>query len=131
MKLKANEIPEKYDLRNDITINVRDQKNTNTCWAFSTASIFESSVNKSQNKSLFFSPRHIEYATSKTFLDGINEKAYNRELDAGGNAYLGFNYATAGNGPVLESDMPFENNTNKIKLSDISNKKSSSEIRRI
>lgn len=123
LKLKTNEIPEKYDLRNDITINVKDQKNTNTCWAFSITSIFESNVRKNQNKSLVFSPRHIEYATSKTFLDGINEKAYNRELDAGGNAYLGFNYATAGNGPVLESDMPFENNTNKIKLSDISNKK--------
>ena len=56
LKLKTNEIPEKYDLRNDITINVKDQKNTNTCWAFSITSIFESSVRKNQNKSLVFSP---------------------------------------------------------------------------
>ena len=41
------------------------------------------------------------------------------KLDGGGNVYLGLNYITAGNGPVLEEDMPFEDNEDKIYLSDI------------
>lgn len=128
LKLKSSKMPEKYDLRNDIILNVKNQKSTNTCWAFTTTSIFESNIAKTQKKSLEFSPRHIEYATSKTFLDGINKKGYNREIESGGNVYLGFNYATAGNGPVLEEDMPFEENTNKIKLSDIDNKKMTTKL---
>ena len=122
LKVLANELPEKYDLRDDITIKVKDQQNTNQCWTFSTTSIFETTIAKTKGKSLLFSPRHIEYATSRTFLNGINNKGYNREIDSGGNVYIGFNYSTAGNGPVLEADMPFENNKNKINLSEIQNK---------
>lgn len=117
------EIPEKYNLNDDITIQVKNQQQTNSCWAFSTTSIFETTIAKTKNKSVLFSPRHMEYATSRNFLDGVNSKGYNREIDSGGNAYIGFNYATAGNGPVLEKDMPFENNKEKINLSDIQNKK--------
>ena len=123
LKASSDELPEKYNLNDDIEVQVKDQKNTNTCWAFSTTSILETTIAKTKSKTMFFSPRHIEYATSKTFLDGINPKAYSRELDSGGNVYLGFNYATSGNGPVLEEDMPFEDNANKINLAEIQNKK--------
>lgn len=101
-------------------LKVGNQQNTEGCWAFSTLSLLESNMLK-ENKQVipFFSTRHMEYATSYTFLDGINEKGYKREVGKGANVYLGLNYIISGNGPVLEEDMPFENNEEKIYLADI------------
>ena len=66
-----------------------------------------------------FSERHMDYATSKTFLDGINPEGFNREIGKGGIPICGLAYLTNGQGAVLEANMPFENNENKINLSEI------------
>ena len=50
LKALANELPEKYDLRDDITIQVKNQQNTNQCWAFSTTSIFETTIAKTKGR---------------------------------------------------------------------------------
>lgn len=107
-----------YYLNNDIQIKVKDQESTNECWAFATTTALETNVAKTRNQTIELSPRHIDYATSRTFLDGINSKGYNREIGYG-NYYISLAYCTSGNGPVLEEDMPFENNENKINLSEI------------
>lgn len=110
----------KYVLDPDKLI-IKNQKSTNECWAFATTSMIETNVTKTRNKQIELSPRHIDYATSKTFLDGTNKKGYNREVGFG-NFSISLGYCTSGSGPVLETDMPFEDNENKVNLSQIDKK---------
>lgn len=110
----------KYVLDLDKLI-IKNQKSTNECWAFATTSMIETNVEKTRNKQIELSPRHIDYATSKTFLDGTNKKGYNREVGFG-NFAIALGYCTSGSGPVLETDMPFEDNENKVNLSQIDKK---------
>lgn len=107
-----------YNLYDDYKFKIKNQLNTNECWAFATTTALETNIYKMRNKDIELSPRHIDYATSKTFLDGINEKAYNREIGFG-NIFIALGYCTSGRGPVLEKDMPFENNEDKINLAEI------------
>lgn len=117
--LKAS-YADKYVINN---LKVKDQKNTMECWAFSTTSIIESNIQKNTNqKSPELSPRHIDYASTKTFLDGTNTNTYDRELKSGGNSMIAMGYCTSGKGPVLESDMPFKDEEEKVTLSEIQNK---------
>lgn len=110
----------KYVLDLDKLI-IKNQKSTNECWAFATTSMIETNVTKTRNKQIELSPRHMDYATSKTFLDGTNKKGYNREVGFG-NFSISLGYCTSGSGPVLETDMPFEDNENKVNLSQIDKK---------
>ncbi len=107
-----------YNLYNDCKFRIKNQLSTNECWAFATTTILETNMLKMRNKDIELSPRHIDYATSRTFLDGINDKGYNREIGFG-NIFVALGYCTSGRGPVLEKDMPFENNENKVNLSEI------------
>lgn len=110
----------KYDLRDNISVTVRDQQNTGQCWAFSINSAIESNIEKlTGNVSPLFSARYLEYITSSTFLDGTNTPSYNREVGSGGVPSVALGAYTSGRGPVLEEDFPFENNQNKINLSEI------------
>ena len=114
-------IPSKYSLKDYINIPVKNQGTTSECWAFSMTSVLESYLAKSGQMTVIprYSERHMDYATSKTFLDGTNPIGYNRELGDGGNYFVGLGYLTNGTGAVLEEDMPFEDNENKINLSEI------------
>ena len=114
-------LPNRYVIVDDDKIStlVKDQMNTNECWAFTTTSIIETNVAKKRNKNILLSPRHIDYTCSRTnFLDGENLKGYNRGVGFG-NMYLSLAYCVSGKGPVLNEDMPFESNENKIYLSEI------------
>ena len=111
-------IDSQYNLHDDVEYRIKNQGSTNECWAFSTTILLENNAMKKRNLNIELSPRHIDYATSRTFLDGINTKGYNREVGYG-NFYVSMGYCTSGKGPVLESDMPFENNSNKVNLSAI------------
>lgn len=113
-------LPSSYNLNDDIKITVKNQGITNECWAFSMVSVLESNIAKRTGRvSERFSERHMDYATSKTFSDGTNKIAFSREVGDGGNAFVALGYATNGTGFVKESDMPFENNEEKEKLSSI------------
>ena len=134
--LKANNVS-KYNLKDIIPENVvvRNQMQTNTCWAFSTIAALESTLglqdynNGLEPKMYDFSERHMEYATSRTFLNGeINTQGFNRKIDAGGNPLISIAYLTNGMGAINEEDMEFENNTNLIELSEIQNKTITSKV---
>lgn len=116
----TNGLPAQYQLQDEISLKVKNQGDTMQCWAFATTSVLESNIAKTTGKaSPLFSVRHMDYATTKTFKDGINSIGFNRELGEGGNYYLSFAYLTNGTGAILEKEMPFENNENKVKLSEI------------
>ncbi len=122
----------KYDLRDIIknNVSIKNQEQTNSCWAFASLASLESNLamrdyknNRDTSKVYDFSERHMEYATSETFLNNkINDKAFGREVGVGGNSFISTAYLTNGTGAILESDMPFENNEDKIDIKEIENK---------
>ena len=117
-------ILDKYDLRDDVTtIRVKDQGSSKSCWTFSTLSVLETNLQKTKGEFSDFSERHMNYATSKTFLNGeINPWGYEREIQDGGNPMIALSYITRGSGPVLESDMEFTEDESQIDISEIQNK---------
>ena len=118
----------KFDLREYISIKVKDQQSTNFCWTFSINSILETNLLLTQNESIDFSERFLQYAASRYFKNNqINEDGV-KEVTAGGSQYMGLKYYSAGIGPVLEEDMPFENNMDLIELSEIQNKETVKQI---
>lgn len=123
IKVKGETFPSSYSLVSLGEVSpVRNQMQTGTCWAFTTNEMIESNLLKKNKLALSFSARHLEYYTSRNFLDGTNYDGLNRVVDDGGNFFMSLNYLKNNYGPVLESDMPFENNTNKLYLSNIKNK---------
>ena len=129
-RLKASVSDAKYSLKDNIALTVRNQYQTEECWAFTTTNLIATNLEKLGKASTFtlFSTRHMNYTTSQSFIDGKNSKGYNRDVADGGNCYLGLNYCTAGYGPVLETQMPFVNNANKIYLSQIEGKTVSKKV---
>lgn len=112
----------KFDLRDSIEITVKNQKSTSACWAFATNTVLETYLELKENEKFDFSERHMVYATSKTFTDGINSLGHNKQPVDGGNELIAMAYYTSGRGPVLEEEMPFDVNEQKISLSEIENK---------
>jgi C1A family cysteine protease len=111
----------KYNLADVLNMRVEHQGSTSECWAFSLIKSMETNIALTSGETELkdFSERHMDYATSKTFTDGINENGFSREVGKGGLPISGLAYLTNGEGAVLESDMPFEDNENKISLSQI------------
>ena len=113
--LKTTSIPGSYDLRDYIDIEVKDQKNTGECWAFTANTSLETYLSL-HNETYNFSERHIDYDTSTSFIDDQWSYSLNREVGSGGYSTTAFAYYSRGSGPVLEEDMPFEDNEAPIAL---------------
>lgn len=135
--LKAS-FDSKYSLKNVIPANmvIKNQEQTNSCWAFASLSSLETNLALSNykkgvnlSKVYDFSERHMEYATSKTFANNVeNEHGYNRQVGSGGTFLLSTSYLTNGSGAIPESEMPFENNENTVDISQIQDKTVSSQV---
>lgn len=97
---KESTLEETYNLKEKLkNINVKNQKGSGACWAFSFSTILETSIDKKYNKvSKEYSPMHIEYVTTQMF---------ERTLGSGANPRLSTAYCVSGHGPVEESQMPF------------------------
>lgn len=119
--VSATSTQSRYSLADNLNMRVDHQGNTAECWAVSLLKSMETNiaVATQTNELENFSERHMDYATSKTFSDGTNANGFNREVGTGGLPICGLAYLTNGQGAVLEEDMPFENNENKISLSQI------------
>lgn len=112
-------LPSRYVTENLV---VKDQGTTGECWAFSFTSAFEAYNIKKAGETEIYSPKHIDYSCSKSFSDfSDTKKLFNRETSENvGNSLLAVAYSTSGKGPVLEKDMPFDNDTtSKISYSDL------------
>ena len=122
LKSYKSSLESKFDLRQKIKLTVKDQKNTDECWAISTLNCLESNFQLRHEKVYDFSERHMDYATSQSFFDGENVGSFSRNVGEGGNVNVAYSYLTNGQGAVSEEEMPFENNENNIQISSIQNK---------
>ena len=106
--LSVNALEAKYSLTDDgYNVPVRDQKNTDACWAFASTESIMSNMYKKGLSVQTFSPSHIGILTQDT--NNINGfKTFHRDLKAGGNFDLSSAYVMNGWGPVLESEAPFD-----------------------
>ena len=116
--LKSSSIPSRYDLREHINVEVKNQMDTGECWAFSANSSLETYL-AIKNQNYNFSERHLEYATASNFIGGTNERALNRKIGDGGSSSTAFTYYSRGDGPIKEEDMPFLNNQYPINISEL------------
>lgn len=80
-----------YNLSEKIKLNVKDQGNTETCWACSSNSVLETTINLANNTNYIFS--HEDLANEISSKYGIS-------LDAGGNAYIAYGHYVSGELPV-------------------------------
>ncbi len=131
LRASAYSTQDKFTLKDIIADNlkIKNQEQTNTCWAFAGISSLETHLamkdllNNSTKKVYDFSERHMVYSKSSSFLPGQkNEYGFSFNVSDGGNYYMATDYLTNGIGAVLEEDMPFENNEDKIDISEIQNK---------
>lgn len=124
-------IQPKYSLKTTIPENmvIKNQLATGTCWAFANLASLESYFALQDYKNgkapvvYDFSEKHMDYATSRVFLnDEINEFGFNRK--AGGNGVDGIPiaYLTNGLGAIAEEEMAFDGNADLIDISGIQNK---------
>lgn len=115
----GNKYESKYILTNDIDVEIKNQMNTSSCWAFSILSSMETNMALRHGEYRQFSERHMVYATSRKFIDGTNYNGFNKQAKDNGLHEIGLAYLTNGQGAVLEKNMPFENNEKPIYLSNI------------
>lgn len=121
-----------YNLKDYISksVKVKDQKQTNMCWAFAGTATLESHLAlkhyKSTNEDIEydFSERHMAYSTAnKSLLNSTNNLyAFNSSVSDGGNYYMVEQYLSTGNGAILDEYMPFENTEESIDISAIQGK---------
>ena len=121
---KNTELPEYYSSVEEGYITpIKDQKSTNSCWAFSSYANLESYMLKRFNITFDLSERHLEYETAYYFMNNeVNADSFYRNVGDGGNIFIASAYLTNEKGPILESAMPFESNHALIYLNSIKNK---------
>lgn len=126
-----------YNLKNIIPENtvVRNQMETSGCWSFAVLGSLESNLamkdkqNSRATKIYDFSERHMVYSTTReAFLNNVTNKNGFTKSIGGGNSYIANAYLTNGMGAIPDSEMVFENNENKIEISQIQNKTVSSTL---
>lgn len=93
-------LEDSFNLKDNVTIKVKNQKKSGSCWAFAFSTILETSISQKYNKTVNeYSPMHIEYVTTQMF---------NRTLGSGAGSRLATAYCVTGHGPVEETQMPFD-----------------------
>ncbi|WP_292465862.1 lectin like domain-containing protein [Methanolobus sp.] len=98
-------LPVAFDLRDlNYVTPVKDQGPVGSCWAFASQGSLESNQLRATGIEWNFSENHM-----KNLLNIWAGSSYEHHFDAeeGGNAYMAAAYYTRGDGPVLESDDPY------------------------
>ena len=136
-RLLGSTVQTKFNLKDYIQNNmvIKNQGKLGACWAFSNLAGLETNLalkdyyNNKTAKNYDFSERHLEYSTTKTFLNNqINENGFNRAPGDGGSSALARAYLTNGMGAIDEKDMPYVDSNELINISEIQNKKVTSQV---
>lgn len=137
VNLMATTISSRFSLKDCIEKNmvIKNQGNLGACWTFSSLASLETNLalkdyhNNSKLKLYDFSERHLEYSITKKFLNGkINENGFNRNIGDGGSSEFATAYLTNGMGAIDEKDMPYVDSNDLIDISEIQNKKVTSQV---
>ena len=123
--ITSNKSREKrFSLLDYLDLRVENQGITQECWAFSVLKVLETNIALENGRRELdnFSERHMDYATSKMFEDGINENGFSRNIGQGGLLVEGLAYLTNGQGAIPEQEMPFENNEKVMPIGSIDKK---------
>ncbi len=100
--------------------NVKNQSDTNACWGYSAATVFETNYFMTNGIQKIFSNLHMDYATARNF----HPNGFNRVANSGGNMQIALAYATNGTGIGLEADL----SPNNITASTVKNVKPDSKV---
>ena len=131
MRMLGSSLQTYYSLRDIIPENmvIKNQLATDACWAFASLATLESHLALQDYKNgkdviiYDFSERHMDYATTREFLNNaINKFGFNRK--PGSSAVIGvpISYLTNGLGAVAEEEMEFQGDTSLIDIEEIQNK---------
>lgn len=99
MATQGSVLQNKYDLREEIDIPVKDQGATMRCWIYSMNSAIESNLAKKSGISARFDE---EYTDKRT------EVLYNKPSSNGGNNFISLGFYTSGQGPKNLNDDKIE-----------------------
>lgn len=80
--INESDLLDKYNLKDYINIEVKNQLNTNECWAFSANSCIETTLAKI-GETYNFSERHLEYSTLYFLRDELNKMGNDRLIELG------------------------------------------------
>ena len=118
-----------YDLRQTIPNNivVKDQKNLDICWAFSTLTslqtnlaLYDHSLGVSNIPVYDFSERHMDYSLVWQFLNGkTNPYGVTRQPGSAVTLYEPLGYLTNGMGAVDQSEWPLNYTTDTIDINNL------------
>ena len=99
----------KFNLAQKYNLIVKNQKKTESCWAFSVTTMLESNVAlKNALLGKEYSPIHMEYKATEM---------YEKDKLRYGNTHMAVAYIANGYGPVNESDFPMEAVYDEVKNS--------------
>ena len=99
IKQTGNGIQNKFNLRENMDIEIKDQGNTNNCWIASTNTSLETVINKTNGTNTVLQEKNVEEATDDLYV----------KTDGMGNALMVLGYYTSGNEPI-------DTNNNKVNV---------------
>lgn len=80
-----------YNIVDKLKLNVKNQSSAGICWACSSNSVLETTVNLANNTNYIFSDSELDKQVSEE---------YGKELEDGANSYMAYGNYTSGNLPV-------------------------------